>query len=196
MNRTSSNYDASFTAGGLLLNEFLAIKIILLSDSVVKNLKNEIEENKVIGLKTRATRERIINEISRRVNQVPKSFWDFFYSLNLTEQKQALLYLCLKAYPLIFDIHFEVAVKKFKTSGRLTEYDIQMRLDEIASTDDYVAGWSEATFKKLNTRYRKALMDAGLFNGENLISSEVHNPEFWNYFKDKADTWFLTACFK
>lgn len=92
MNKISSKYDANFTAGGLLMNEFLAIKSILLSDSVLEDLKNEIEENKVIGLKTRAARQRIINEITRRVNQVPKPFWNFFYSLNLAEQKQALLY--------------------------------------------------------------------------------------------------------
>jgi len=195
MNKSTSKYDANFTAGGLLINEFLVLKSILTSENTLEELKNEIEDNNLIAIKTKGARQRIITEITRRYNQVPKSFWGFFYELNLKEQKQALLYLCLKTYPLIFDIHFEVTVKKFKTSGRLIEYDIKMRIDEIASIDKSVADWSDLTLKKLNIQYRKTLKDAGLLKGNELIKSEIYNPIFWNYFKKNGDNWFLTACF-
>lgn len=196
MNIQINKYDANFTAGGILLNEFLALKNILLDDDDVEiQLRNEMEQNNVIGISTKTARQRVILEIIRRVNQVPKSFWSFFYGLNLLEQKQALFYLCLKAYPLIFDLHFEVAVKKYKTSGTITDYDVQMRLDEIASMHDNVAEWTDKTFKKLNSQYRTALKDAGLLKNNKLIKSTVQSNLFWNYFKENKDQWFLKACF-
>lgn len=195
MNNTINKYDANFTAGGILLNEFLVIKDILLREDVENRLRKEIEENKVIGINTKGARQRIILEIIRRVNKVPKTFWDFFYNLGLMEQKQALFYLCLKTYPLVFDLHFEVAVKKYKTSGSLSDYDVQMRLDEIASTNENAANWSDKTFKKLNSQYRTALKDVGLLKENYLNKSQIQSNVFWNYFKDNGEQWFLKACF-
>ena len=195
MNKHNSKYDASFTAGGLLINEFLALKPVLLGDDLKENLKLEVEENKRIGVSSKSARKRIVLEVTRRVNHAPNQFWDFFYNLDLKEQKLALLFLCFKTYPLIFDLHFEVSVKKYKTTGTLTDYDIQMRLDEIASSDDYVATWSDSTFKKINTQYRNALKESGLLSATNLNKSDVYNKSFWSYFKNVGDQLFLTACF-
>ena len=77
----------------------------------------------------------------------------------------------------------------------LTEYDIQMRLDELASTSVDVESWSDTTIKKINTQYRKALKDAGLYKRKNVYKPENVNPIFWSYFKENDDIWFLDACF-
>lgn len=188
-------YDANFTAGGILLNEFIAIQDVFFQEDIESELRKEIEENKIIGIATKGARQRIILEIIRRINQVPKTFWNFFYALNLLEQKQALFYLCLKTYPLVFDLHFEVAVKKHKTSGSITDYDVQMRLDEIASNDENVANWSDKTFKKLNSQYRTVLKDVELLIDNRLIKSTIQSSSFWSYFKENGEQWFLKACF-
>ena len=195
MNSSNNNYDTNFTAGGILLNEFLAIKDILLSSDIEQKLRNEIEDNKIIGIGTKGARQRIILEIIRRVNAVPKTFWVFFYGLSLTEQKQALFYLCLKTYSIVFDLHFDVAVKKFKTSGTLIDYDVQMYLDEIASLNKNVANWSDKTLKKINSQYRTVLKDIGLLKDDSLNKSYIQSRIFWDYFKENGDRWFLTACF-
>ena len=195
MLENKTKYDANFTAGGLLLNEFTAIQPIIMTNDFDELIKVEVEENKLIGIKTRSARERIIAEIKRRHQNSSKNFWDNFYNWNVKEQKLALFYLCLKTYPLIFDIHFEVTLKKFKIGAELKDYDIQMRLDEIASVDDYVAGWSESTFRKINVQYRKVLRDAGLYKGLKLSKSSIYNPDFWKFFTDNKEQWFLDACF-
>ena len=195
MLENKTKYDANFTAGGLLLNEFTAIQPIIMTNDFDELIKVEVEENKLIGIKTRSARERIIAEIKRRHQNSSKNFWDNFYNWNVKEQKLALFYLCLKTYPLIFDIHFEVTLKKFKLGAELKDYDIQMRLDEIASVDDYVAGWSESTFRKINVQYRKVLRDAGLYKGLKLSKSSIYNPDFWKFFTDNKEQWFLDACF-
>ena len=93
------------------------------------------------------------------------------------------------------DIHIEVALKKFKTGNTMNAYDVQMRMDEIASKDDYVSQWSTSTLEKLNVQYRKAIKDAGLYDGIHLIRPFKVSPTFWRYFEEINEGWFITACF-
>jgi hypothetical protein len=191
----SNKYDANFTAGGIFHNEFCALKEILLSENFNELIKLEVEQNNKIGIATNSARARIIREIKRRYNNVPFNFWTNFFSWNVNEQKLSLLYLCLKTYPLISDIHFEVVVKKYKTGQKLEAYDIQMRMDEISSFDNDVANWSPLTLKKINVHYRKALKDAGLYDGKLLLKESKASSSFWDYFKKNNESWFLEACF-
>lgn len=191
----SKKYDANFTAGGILYNEFIALKEILMSDQFIEHIKIEEEQNNVIGIKTLGSRKRIISEIKRRYAQVSSDFWHNFFEWNEDEQKLALFFLCLKTYPLIFDIHFEVTLKKFKTGNQLEAYDIQMRIDEITSNDEEVSMWSEKTFNKINVQYRKAIKDIGLYNGTTLKRETKARAIFWGYFKNNNESWFLEACF-
>jgi len=191
----SKKYDTNFAAGGILYHEFKSLQKILLSDNFDELIKNEIEQNSVIGIATNAARKRIISQIIKRYKCAPNGFWTQFFDWNENEQKLGLFYLCLKTYPLILDIHFEVGLKKYKTGSKLDAYDIQMRMDEIASADVNVAGWSDSTFKKLNTRYIKAIKDVGLFNGKTLQKPSGVSNIFWNYFENSNESWFLEACF-
>ena len=94
------------------------------------------------------------------------------------------------------DIHIEVTLKKYRIGAKLEAYDIQMRFEEIMSNDEEVASWSDATLKKLNVQYRKALRDAGLYSTvKRLNRPEKISTQFWNYFKEINEPWFLEACF-
>lgn len=190
-----NKYDANFTAGGLLHHEFFALKEILLSKKFDEMIKIEEEHNYYIGVATKSARKRIISEIKRRYYNTSSDFWHIFFEWNETEQKLALFFLCLKTYPLIFDIHFEVALKKFKTGNKLESYDIQMRMDEIASNNPEVSKWSETTLKKINVQYRKAIKDVNLYNGIFLKRESKATSFFWDYFKNNNESWFLEACF-
>jgi hypothetical protein len=195
MELKNQSYDANFTAGGLLLNEFKVMSEMLLSDDFLNSLREEEETNKTIGIATMSARKRIIAEVKRRYTIAPKGFWHQFVQWNENEMKFGLLFLCFKAYPLILDIHIEVALKKFRTGNSLNAYDVQMRLDEIASKDEFVAKWSNQTLDKLNVQYRKAIKDVGIYDGINLIIPHRISSTFWQYFEDIDESWFLTACF-
>lgn len=188
-------FDANFTAGGLLFGEFQAIESILLDVDFENKIQVEEAENNLIGIATLSARKRIISEIKRRNLYAPNGFWDQFFSWNQLEMKFGLLYLCFKTYPLIMDIHIEVALKKFKTGNSMNAYDVQMRMDEIASKDDHVSQWSNSTLEKINVQYRRALKDVGLYDGNNLIRPLKISPAFWQYFEEINEVWFITACF-
>jgi hypothetical protein len=195
MTKPQKTYDANFTAGGLLLNEFQALEGALLGEDFQEVIKIEEESNYVIAIATLSARKRVITEIKRRQLNAPVGFWNHFFQWNQMEMKFGLLYLCFKTYPLIMDIHIEVALKKFKTGNTMSAYDIQMRMDEIASKDDYVSQWSNSTFEKINAQYRKAIKDAGLYDGNQLIRPLQVSPIFWQYFEEINEGWFITACF-
>ena len=195
MKKQVKTYDANFTAGGLLFNEFKALENILLGNDFAVKIQQEEESNSVIGIATMSARKRIIAEIKRRHSMAPIGFWNHFFQWNQHEMKFGLLYLCFKTYPLVMDIHIEVALKKFKTGNTMNAYDVQMRMDEIASKDDHVSQWSNSTLEKLNVQYRKAIKDAGLYDGNHLIQPLNVSPTFWRYFEEINEVWFITACF-
>jgi hypothetical protein len=196
MSKIKSQYDANFTAGGLLFNEFKALENLLVSDNFENLIKIEEEQNNIIGIATNSSRKRIVSEIKRRYKIAPAGFWDHFYNWSEDEQKLALFYLCLKTYPLIMDVHLDVALKKYRIGAKLDAYDIQMRFEEIMSYDEEVSNWSELTFKKLNVQYRKALRDSGLYQ-VNKVLKKPSKPgnQFWGYFKEINEHWFIEACF-
>jgi hypothetical protein len=195
MHNLNSKYDANFTAGGLLHTEFIGLEEIVLSDEIEESLKLEETQNQFIGINTIAARKRVLSEVKRRIAHVPKEFWEQLYQWNEREQKLALLYVCLKTYRLVYDLHLEVSLKKYRLGSKLDAYGISMFLDEVASKDDYVATWSGATLEKINVQYRKALKDAGLLKDTTLQKPNAINSLFWNYFKETNEFWFIEACF-
>lgn len=195
MPKTKKFYDANFTAGGLLLNEFKVLEKMLLGNQFDQEIHQEELHNNVIGIATMSARKRIISEIKRRCTMAPLGFWSHFFKWNEQEMKFGLLFLCFKTYPIVIDLHIEVALKKFITGNTMSAYDIQMRMDEIASKDEFVSKWSQSTIEKLNVQYRKALKDVGLYDGKQLLRPVHISLTFWQYFEDINEEWFLTACF-
>lgn len=191
-----SKYSASFTAAALLHAEFVRIKDILLSDDFEEGLKREVEENNYLSIKTRSARVRTAKEIKRRHEQAPEDFWRFFFECNETEQKLALFFLCLQSYPLLMDFHIEVALKKWRVlSLSLERFDLQMRLDEIASFDEKVDGWTELTKSKIIDIYFRILNDIGLLKEGQLTKPASIGSDFWHYFITHGEAWFIEACF-
>lgn len=196
MTLNKKKYDANFTAAGLLYSEFVALKDILLSDSYEEKLKQETIENKLLQIPTQAARKRIILEIRRRQKNRPSDFWNMFFEWDEQEQKLGLLFLCLKTYPLLFDFHIEVALKKYNIGSSLEAYDITMRLDELSTQYENVASWTDRTKSDLNSKYRKIIKEAGLYDGKRLTKPTQIHTNFWSYFSNISEPWFLEACFQ
>ena len=55
----NKKYDANFTAGGLLFNEFIALEVLLLSEKFEEGIAIEEEQNNVIGI-TRILQENVL----------------------------------------------------------------------------------------------------------------------------------------
>lgn len=196
MKISKKKYDANFTAGGLLYRDFSAVSSILGEDDFLEKIQNEREQNLVLGIPTESARKRVISELKRRYEIVPPTFWNWYLSLSEGEQKLALLFICLKTYPIVLDLHIEVALKKFRTGDNLDAYAVQMRMDELSATDEEVDSWSESTLDKINSQYRTTLKDCGLLMGEVLCPPSNIADSFWDYFDGNGEGWFKEMCFK
>jgi len=191
-----SIYDANFTAGGLMLESLDRLAPVLLGIDVEQALREESENNSFVGIKTLGARKRILSEVARRYRVAPTDFWRWYFERSAREKALASYFLCMKAYRLVFDLHHELALRKFRIGSELKALDVEQFLDLLGGKDEYVGGWSEETLKKLNTQFRKALKDANLLRGDELVAPSGIPVGFWDYFKEQKEDWFLEACFQ
>jgi hypothetical protein len=68
-------------------------------------------------------------------------------------------------------------------------------MDELASYNDSINEWSSETRQKLITVFLRMLREAKLLNQNTLMKPSVANADFWHYFIQQGDEWFLDACF-
>lgn len=196
MNMLESKYSAAFTAAALLYEEHLRMGAMLLGANFEESIGHEVANNTILGIKTEAGRKRTVQEIKKRYAEAPEGFWNFFFSIPEAEQRLALFFLCLKTYPLMLDYHVEVTLKKWRSlSLELELIDLQMRLDEIEATNPEVADWSESTKRKTLTVYTRVLREAGLYKDGQLVKPSAISADFWAYFAQIGEAWFIEACF-
>lgn len=194
--KNNDRYSASFTAASILLIEHQNMEHIIMAENFEELIDAEVKNNSFLGIKTEAGRKRVTQEIRKRHENASKEFWSMFFNSEEIEQRLALLYLCLKTYPLVMDFHVEVVLKKWKSKSlRLDIFDLQMRLDEIASIDEEVMAWSEQTQKKTTTVYKRMLSEAGLLKDNELTKPQNIHSDFWNYFIEIGESWFIEVCF-
>jgi len=194
-NNQQHTIDGSFTAGGLLFRETTAIAPLLEKDDFVELLAEEVKRNEYIKIRSEAARTRSLREIRKRFINAENDIRKSFLNQSEREQRLTLLYLCMKTYPLVFDMHFEVTIPKINALGSLPDnYHYLSRIDTIAQRQEDSVINTESTRKKLVTVYRRMLNEAGI------ISKEKPNPifvpdSFWCPFIQLNDSWFIEACF-
>jgi hypothetical protein len=187
------DYTASFTAGGILFNEFEAILPYIKKREIKTFLQNEIKENKYLRINTESGRKRVGQEINKRVDTVNDEFWIFYQSQYLEERKLLLLYLCIKSYQLLWDFHFKVTIPGYWAyHHQLDDFAYKMYLDELGSKVNEVHSWSETTKKKCITNYIRMLKESGL-----VINGKIQKPGiddmFYCYFIRVNELWALDA---
>src|SRR5687767_2292045 len=104
------SYSASFTAGGILFNEFEAILNFIEKEDFNEFILQEAKDNNFLKIKTEAARKRVVTEIKKRVESTSQDFWVFYKSCTQEERKILLFYLCCKSYQLVSDFHFKVTI--------------------------------------------------------------------------------------
>jgi hypothetical protein len=112
-------------------------------------------------------------------------------------QRIALLYVIMKTYQLIFDMHICVTLNLWRSaSAEIQTSDVMLYINELSAQDLFVDGWSESTKKKVATTYILMLHQAGLMKDD---SSVLCQPELddkdWIYYIRMGEAWFLEACF-
>ncbi|MCH8487207.1 MAG: DUF1819 family protein [Candidatus Cyclonatronum sp.] len=192
---TDQTYNVYFTAGALLFDETLRLLPILRSDNALPLLKEEVQENRLFMISSLESRKRLYLEIRRRHLAAPPDFWEVFGSVRESEQRILLFYLCMKTYVLVFDLHFELSVSRWKKLlPAVTINDVLFWVDQKSDKHPEILAWSEQTLRHIANKYRRMLSEAGLRNAESLQPPPV-NPGFFTRFADWGDPWMKEAAF-
>lgn len=195
MRNNTSPYSAAFTGCAMLYNEFVRILPLLLSSNNNEALKREIEENNLLMVNSKTSRDRFIYEFKRRFNAVPRDFWSDFQDLDESGQRLALFYSILKAYRLLFDFQFNVTLRHWNSiDTTVSKNDILQEFNDLSARDEFVASWTDKTKEKCASQYLTMLRQAGMLNKDNSLKSPEANPEDWAYYIRNGEEWFLEAC--
>lgn len=197
MKKGNSPYSASFTGCSFMMYEMNRLLPLFLADNSEELIKQEIEQNQVLMANSIASRKKYMGELKRRFNAVPKSFWQAYQSWDEPAQRLGIFYVLLTTYRIVLDFHLNVTLKKWKSvDRRVFSDDIAMELTQIASNDEFVDSWSDATKARVESAYLTFLNQAGLYDkktGELHQAKEVSTDDYC-YYVNAGQDWFLEAC--
>ena len=195
-NNINSSYSAAFTAGALLYQEMNSVLHLLMQPNGEELMKDEIKKNEFLNVASINTRKRYVPELIRRYKAVPVSFWQDYLSFSEKAQRVALFYVVMKTYKLIWDFHINVTIPKWKSfDPTITKEDLNLRYNEIAGNDEFVASWSELTQNKIISVYLHILHQAGMRQeGKSDLKQPDLTDEEYLYYLKINEPWFLDAC--
>ena len=195
MNKRNSPYSAAFTGCAMLYNEFVRVLPLFMCADSSAALKKEVEENNLLMVNSKTSRDRFIYEFKRRFNAVPPGFWVSFQNLSEAGKRLALFYSILKAYRLLFDFQYNVTLRHWKSiDSSVSKNDILQEFNDLSARDEFVASWTEKTKEKCASQYLTMLRQAGMLNVDNYLKAPEANPEDWAYYIHNGEEWFLEAC--
>ncbi len=176
--------------------EFKRILPLLMDENSAQLLKDEIANNNLMQVNSQKARSTFIGEFKRRYNSVPVAFWQEFNNMSGSGQQIGLFYAILKTYKLIFDFHFNVALKRWNSVERtITKSDLKMEFNEISAKDAFVDSWTKNTKDRCATQYLTILRQVGMLDEK---TNELHSvrlePSEYKYYLRTGEEWFLSAC--
>ena len=195
MKNNNSPYIA-ITGCSFLFYEFQRLLPIMMSADAEKLLKDEIENNQLFQVNSKVSRMRFVAEFKRRFNSVPLHYWQMWQGWSEMGQRAGLFYAILKTYKLVFDFHFNVAIRHWNSiDHKLDKPDVMMELNEIASHDEYVDSWSDNTKERSASQYLTILRQVGLLDEQTNQLQSIHpDTSELEYYIRSGEEWFLEAC--
>ena len=197
--RSSSNdskYNAGLTGCRFCFDEMNRILPLLMSPDCEALLAVEVKYNEFLLIRTESSRSRTLAELRRRFDAMGGDFWEYYLTLCEESQRVAMLFAVLKTYHIAMDFHLNVVIEKWKSVDQtVSPYDLEMEFNNIASKDEFVDSWSDATRKKIASSYLTILRQVGLLNERTdmLQPLRIADEDFAYYIK-QGEGWFLEAC--
>ena len=196
MTKIKSIYSAALTGCSFMIDEMTACLPLLMDENSEELMRREVSESNILLMKSQQTRYRAAVEFKRRFAAVPADFWQKYLLMNRQQQLVAMYYVCLKTYRILFDLHINVALKKWKSANRkVTKNDAQNEIYEIAANDEFVDSWSDETKDRVASSFLTFMRRAGFLNETDTLQAPTLQPTDFRIYLELGDSWFLQACF-
>ncbi len=196
MSKIESIYSAALTGCSFMIDEMTACLPLLMDENSEELMRREVSDSNIMLMKSQQTRYRASVEFKRRYAAVPSSFWQKYLTMGKPQQLVAMYYVCLKTYRILFDLHINVAMKKWKSANRkVTKNDALNEIYEIASNDQFVDSWSEETKDRVASSFLTFMRRAGFLDTTDTLQAPKLQESDYRIYLELGDSWFLQACF-
>lgn len=157
----------------------------LLKEHDIEEVRNIVVDNNVYQQKSQG---RLISEfgcIKKRIMAMPEDMKQFMITTDVNSAKIVALVAAMAADRLLFEFVYEIYREEVRLGGeKLKDSDINIFFKNKIDQSDVIAGWTDATIKKLKQTYTKFLIEAGLVSklstSEKRISKPYIDPELRN----------------
>lgn len=196
MKKIESIYSASLTGCSFMIDEMTACLPLLMDENSEELMKREVSDNNILMMKSQTSRTKAAREFRHRYAAVKKDFWPKYLNMGRSQQLVAMYYVCLKTYRILFDLHINVALKKWKSANRrVTKTDALNEIYEIAANDEFVDSWSEETKDRVSGSFLTFMRKAGMLDETDTLQAPKLQETDYRIYLELGDSWFLQACF-
>jgi hypothetical protein len=156
-----------YSAGAVKLSfwfmEFRKVVVLLHDGKTITEIKELNKKQNIFGAPTIDRSEKILSTVAARINCLTPSFYPVFLSSDISTQKLFVLAAVLANDTLFFDFVYEVIREKMIIgSNEFSDSDLRIFFKNKQVQDEKVAGWTEATIKRLSGSYKTMLFEAGM----------------------------------
>lgn len=156
-----------YSAGAVKLSfwfmEFRKVVSLLSEGKQLEEIKQLNKAENIFGAPTKDRAEKIYNTVAARISCLPSSFYSIFMESDIATQKLFALAAAMANDTLFFDFVYEVIREKMILgSNEYADSDVRIFFKNKQGQDEKVAGWTEATIKRLGTCYKTMLFEAGM----------------------------------
>ena len=203
----SSNYVSPYKGSGQITREqFLFYEMRTTARLMKEGLEEKVIIDRIVedNLFQYPT-EKSVKQMAKTCISRLKSLGDDDLIAAIADQssetsKQICLYAMMKQYRLVWDFMVTVIGEKYRVQDfSFGQKDVNVYFMQLQEQDDYVAGWSDQTIKKIRQVLIKILVENDYL--DNTKSDHINpvwlSPVLENAIKDKNDDRALTAfnCF-
>lgn len=137
------------------------------------------------------SKDRIINEfgcIKKRIEAVPEELMRLLLVTDVGTAKLITLISAMASDRMLFELVYEVIREKMRFGeDAFRDADLNMFFGRKQDQDEKVAGWTEATVKKLKSSYTRFLLESGLLVVNENKEKHIAKP----YIEDELRTMLL-----
>lgn len=156
-------YSAGAVSKGFWFQEFKKYIYELGKGKTESQIKKEQEESNIFMAPSPSYGKKMINEIAKRVNALPKDIIELFPKLNVSDQKLVNLLGIMMTDRLFFEFMYEVYREALLTGTRVFEdRAVRIFLKNKSGQSQKVASYTEETKERLRTAYKTYLREANL----------------------------------
>lgn len=156
-----------YSAGAVKLSfwfmEFRKVVELLDMGNSCEDIKRLSQEENLFAAPTSARAKQICSTVVTRAQSLDASFYSVFTDCDLATQKLFNLAAVMASDTLFFDFVYEVVREKLIIgSNELADSDIGIFFKDKQQQDEKVAGWTDATLKRLGRCYKTMLYEASM----------------------------------